>query len=322
MRHRHINSSVMSWLRCFEAAARALSFTKAAAELCLTQGAVSQQVRELEDRLGVALFRRLPRQLVLTEAGEQLRTTVTSAFDDLELVLSRLQDRSADGPLALNCYSSFALLWLMPRIGSFYREYPDIDLRVSAEHHRLERATILSEGIDAAVRYDLGHYHDLESELLLDEYLLPVASPRFVEAHPQIQQPAQLDRALLLHDAMAWEGATPDAEWLHWLQATGLQASPPSQGKRFNMAQLAIDAALDGQGVAMGRVALVFDHLLDGRLVPLFGHAVRSPAAYRLVHVAQPLSRVGALAQWLRDECEQFRQFRDKNLPALAQLAA
>jgi LysR family transcriptional regulator, glycine cleavage system transcriptional activator len=320
MRRSRLNTSVMSWLRCFEAAARARSFTQAASELCLTQGAISQQVRELEDRLGVPLFRRLPRQLVLTEEGEQLREVVTQSFDDLELALSRLQDRPADGPLALSCYSSFALLWLMPRIGAFYREHPEIDLRVSAEFHALEMATVLNEGIDAAIRYDPGEYRDLEATPLLDEYLLPVASPAFVQAHPRLRGPADLDGSMLLHDAIAWPGVAPDAEWRCWLSAVGIDASDLAHGRLFNLSQLAVAAALDGQGVAMGRVALVLDHLEAGQLVPLFGRAARSPAAYRLVHVAQPHTRVGVFAQWLRDECDSFRQRRDEALPALAEL--
>jgi LysR family transcriptional regulator, glycine cleavage system transcriptional activator len=310
----------MSWLRCFEAAAHARSFTRAASELCLTQGAISQQVRELEERLGRQLFHRLPRQLLLTDEGEQLRVVVTSSFDQLELALAQLKDSGAEGPLALSCYSSFALLWLMPRIGAFYREHPQIDLRVSAEFHALEMATVLSEGIDAAIRYDPGDYRDLVATPLLDEYLLPVASPAFVRAHPRLRSPADLDGSMLLHDAIAWPGIEPDAEWRCWLNAIGVDATGLTQGRRFNLSQLAVAAAIDGQGVAMGRIALVLDHLQGGRLVPLFGRAVRSPAAYRLVHVTRPHSRVDKLAQWLRDECESFLQRRNEVLPTLAEL--
>lgn len=307
----------MSWLRCFEAAARAGSFTQAATDLSLTQGAISQQVRELEDRLGVMLFRRLPRQLVLTEEGAQLREVVTTALDQLELALSRLQDRRTDGPLVLSCYSSFALLWLMPRIGAFYREHSQIDLRVSAEFHVLEMATVLKEGIDAAIRYDLGTYRDLESSLLLDEFLLPVASKSFLDAHPGLRTPADLDGTMLLHDAFAWPGAAIDAEWQHWLRSVGVEVPSVAQGRQFNMAQLAVEAALNGQGIAMGRLALVLDHLQEGRLIPLFGHAVCSPAGYRLVHVAHPQPRVDVLAHWLKLETGRFQQHRDDNLRLL-----
>ncbi len=308
----------MSWLRCFEAAARARSFTHAASELNLTQGAISQQVRELEDRLGVLLFRRLPRQLVLTEEGEQLREATTNAFDQVELVLARLQDRRTDGPLVLSCYSSFALLWLMPRIGSFYRDHPQIDLRVSAEFHVLEMATVLKESIDAAIRYDLGNYRDLESALVLDEYLIPVASPDFVAAHPHPNGVADLDGSTLLHDAFAWPGAAADAEWRHWLRETGADETSLAQGRQFNMAQLAVEAALNGQGIAIGRLALVLEHLQAGRLVPLFGRAVRSPAAYSIVHVKQPRPRVDLLIRWLQQECGRFQQYRSEFLSTLA----
>lgn len=320
MRRSQLNASVISWLRCFEAAARAGSFTQAAAELRLTQGAISQQVRELEERLGVALFRRLPRQLQLTEEGKQLRDAATGAFDALELALSRLQDSRGEGPLALSCYSSFALLWLMPRIGDFYREHPEIDLRVSAEFHALEMATLLQEKIDAAIRYDLGGYRDLESMPLLDEYLVPVATPAFLRANPGLRGPGNLDGSMLLHDALAWPGIEPEAEWRCWLAEAGVEVPSLSQGRRFNLSQLAVAAALDGQGVAMGRVALVLEHLRAGSLVPLFGLAVRSPAAYRLVHLAQPRPRVGDLARWLRDQCETFAARRDETLRGLVEV--
>jgi len=320
VRRSRLNSSVMSWLRCFEAAARAGSFTQAAAELCLTQGAISQQVRELEERLGVALFRRLPRQVVLTQEGEHLRIAVSSALDQLELALSQVQDRGAEGPVALSCYSSFALLWLMPRIGAFYREHPQIDLQVSAEFHVLEMATVLREGIDAAIRYDLGEYKDLDCTLLLDEYLLPVASPEFVSTHPQLGRPEDLDGSMLLHDASAWPGASADAEWRHWLQETGIDSVALAQGRRFNMAQLAVEAALAGQGVAMGRLALILEHLQEGRLVPLFPEAVRSPASYMMIHVTQPQRRVHVLARWLAQQCEEFRLRRNNYLPTLVDM--
>lgn len=312
MRRRHLNSSVMSWLRCFEAAARVGSFTHAAAELCLTQGAVSQQVRELEERVGFMLFRRLPRQLVLTDEGEQLRQAVTSSFDQLELTLTRLQDQRAYGSMSLSCYSSFALLWLMPRIGAFYRDHPQIDLRVSADFHVLEMSTVLNERIDAAIRYDLGAYRDLDSTVLLDEYLLPVASPSFIRSLPALKSPADLDESILLHDTLAWPGASGEAEWQHWLTSVGVDTMTLTHGRRFNMSQLALEAALTGQGIAMGRLALVFDHLLEGRLVPLFNQFVRSPASYHLVHVTQPQPRVSALANWIQQECQQFKRRRDE----------
>lgn len=322
MRRQQLNNSVMAWLRCFEATARVGSFTQAATELSVTQGAISQQVRALEDRLGVLLFRRLPRRLLLTAEGEQLREVATSTLDQLESTLSKIQDRHIAGPLALSCYSSFALLWLMPRIGAFYREHPQIDLRVAAEFHLLEMATVLREGIDAAIRYDLGAYRDLESEHLLDEYLLPVASREFVKAHPQLRTPADLDPSMLLHDALAWPDASPDAEWRHWFGAVGVDggAITATRGRRFNMAQLAVEAALNGQGVAIGRLALIIDHLREGRLLPLFGRAVPSPAAYRLVHVAQPRPRVDLLTDWLMQEAARFRQQREKYLGSLTHM--
>ena len=169
---------------------------------------------------------------------------------------------------------------------------------------------------DAAIRYDLGHYPDLESTVVLDEYLLAVASPAFLDAHPALSTPADLDGAMLLHDATAWPGADEGAEWAVWLQAAGVPESRPAPGRRFNLSQLALSAALAGQGVAIGRAALVLDYLRDGRLQALFGIAVPSPAAYRLVHTAKPNPRVLALGAWLRDQCTEFAIERDKALAA------
>lgn len=313
----HLNASVLSWLRCFEAAARCGSFTNAASELFLTQGAISQQVRELERRLGCSLFDRMPRQLKLTREGKALAAVVTRSLDDLEAVLKTLHLEQTRGDLTLSCYSSFALLWLMPRIGAFFRQHPLVDLRVSAEFHALEKATLLREGIDAAIRYDPGRYHDLEATPLLSEYLVPVASPDFVQAHSTLSDPAELDGSLLLHDATAWPGARQEEEWQCWLEAAGVRGLALNRGRRFNLSQLALSAALEGQGIAMGRTALAMEYLGQGRLVPLFPLAVKSPACYHLVSAAQPHGLVATLAQWLRLECAAFEQRRLDALPFL-----
>jgi LysR family transcriptional regulator, glycine cleavage system transcriptional activator len=310
MKRHQLNASVLAWLRCFEAAARLGNFTRAAAELYLTQGAVSQQIRQLEDRLGYALFHRLGRRIVLTPEGEQLKQTVAIAFEEIEHTLSLLHRNRTEGPMYLSCYPSFALLWLMPRIGGFFRTHPEIDLRVSAEFHAVGQMNMMEEEIDAAVRYDLGQYSDLEVIPLLDEYLLPVASPAFVAAHPELKAPSDLTSPMLLHDANPWAGAEETIEWQTWLKAAGVPTHDFASGKRFNLSQLAISAALAGQGVAMGRSTAVLNDINEGRLVNLFDVAARSPAAYYLVYPPRPNARVQAFADWLRSECEQFARQR------------
>lgn len=307
-----LSSSLLSWLRCFEAAARHHSFTRAAGELCVTQGAVSQQVKQLEQWLGRALFVRTPRALVPTPEGERLGAVLRESFGAIEGVLRQMRRRGEAGPVSLSCSPSFAMRWLTPRMGSFFRDHPDIGLRVHGEFQALDRARMLREGIDAAVRFDPGAYRDVQARRFLDEWLLPVASPAFVAAHPQLRSPADLRGDLLLHDASPWDGAGEFEEWGAWLEQAGVEVPDIEQGQRFNLSQLAIGAALAGQGVAMGRAALVLDDLEAGRLVDLFGLHLPSPAAYYFVCADGQGPEVAAIEAWLEAEGARFQAARTR----------
>ncbi|MCG5262639.1 LysR family transcriptional regulator [Cupriavidus gilardii] len=301
-----LSASLLAWLRCFEAAARHHSFTRAAGELCVTQGAVSQQVKQLEQWLGRPLFLRTPRALVLTPEGERLRGVLRESFEAIEGALAQLRRRGEAGPVSLSCSPSFAMRWLTPRLGSFFRDHPDLALRVHGEFQALDRGRMLREGIDAAVRFDPGAYRDVHARRFLDEWLLPVASPAFAAAHPELRSPADLRGALLLHDASPWDGAGEFEEWSGWLQQAGVTVPDLQQGQRFNLSQLAIGAALAGQGVAMGRAALVLDDLEAGRLVDLFGVHLPSPAAYHFVSASDRSPEVAAIESWLEAEGARF----------------
>lgn len=187
-----LSSSLLSWLRCFEASARHCNFTHAATELCVTQGAVSQQVKQLEQWLDRPLFLRTPRALVLTPEGERLRFVLRESFQAIEGTLTQLRKPREAGPIALSCAPSFAMRWLTPRLGDFFRDHPEVGLRVYGEFHALDRTRMVRDGIDAAVRFDLGGYEDLKARLFLDEWLLPVASPAFLAAHPELRRPQDL----------------------------------------------------------------------------------------------------------------------------------
>lgn len=324
-----LNPSLLSWLRCFDAAARARSFTQAAATLCITQGAVSQQVKQLEQWLRCALFLRSPRALVLTPEGLRLHGVLRESFDALEAVLLQLRAPAPGAPLGLSCAPSFAMGWLTPRLGDFFRHHPGLELRVVSEFEALDRARMAQRGLAAAVRYDPGGYADLDDQPFLDEWLLPVASPAWLAAHPQVRSAADLAPEQLLHDDQAWAGAGPHEEWQQWLavalagQVPGRLASGLHQGRHFNLCQLALAAAQAGQGVAMGRAALVADELADGRLVALFpatpaGPALRGRARYRLVAPADAMPGVAEVLAWLAAQAEAFRRRRD----ALLGLAA
>ena len=176
--------SILTWLRCFEAAARHDSFTRAGEELNLSQGAVSQQIRQLEKWAGCTLFHRLPKRLQLTSQGMLLQGELEPALRRIEQAVSAM--RTTAVPIHVNCSPSFALRWLMPRLGSFMKLHPEIDVRLTAEYHLLDRATFTRSGMHVAIRCDPLKYDDLKVEELMEEYLLPVGSPLFVQKHPRL----------------------------------------------------------------------------------------------------------------------------------------
>jgi len=314
---RPLSSSMLAWLRAFEATARHRSFTQAAAELCITQGAVSQQVRRLEAALGLGLIHRQHPALALTAEGTRLASTLELALGSIREVLSDLRPRAESTPVTLSCSPSFALTWLTPRLNQLRHDQPRIDLRLYGEFHRLDRAQMIREHLEMAVRYDIGGYLDVDASPFLDEFLLPVASPAFVAAHPALRRPADLDPAELLHDARPWAAAADGEEWRHWFDAVGVAGKDLSGGKRFNLLQMAIAAALAGEGVAMGRLALVLDELEAGRLVDLFGLAVASPASYHFLSAIGATPRAAAIGEWLGAQGRRFATRRATFLAGL-----
>lgn len=313
-----LTPSLLAWLRCFDAAARCRSFTRAAAELCITQGAVSQQIKQLEAWLHKPLFLRTPGGLTPTPEGQWLSVVVRESLQGLEDTLMRMRATDVSEPLNLSCVPSFAMVWLTPRLGDFYRSHPRIALRVIGEFHGLDRQRMARDGLAAAVRFDPGDYRDLDATEVLDEWLVPVASPAFVAAHPRLRSADRLRGVSLLHDASPWDGAEPFAEWKHWLDHAGVTLPPSSlaQGAQFNLSQLAITAAIAGQGIAMGRLALVLGDLVSGRLVVPFGPKVRSRASYFFV-TGQARRETEEVRMWMTAQAAQFRQERDDFLAEL-----
>jgi LysR family glycine cleavage system transcriptional activator len=305
-----LSSSMLTWLRCFDAAARNNSFTKAAAELHVTQGSISQQVKNLEESFGVLLFHRTHRSLLLTQDGLLLARAVRKSFQVLDDVLGELGPHGKNQAVSLSCSPSFAMMWLTPRMGDLLREYPAISIRIHGEFQALNRFRMEQEHIHAGIRFDLGTYPDLHAIEFLDEWLVPVASPGFIAAHPEIKQPSDLPTSLMLHDAMPWDNAPEYVEWNTWLDGAGLPLPATHNGQYFNLSQLALTAALTGQGVAMGRAALVLHDLMAGRLVSLFALPVRSKAAYHFISAHQCLDGVDDIEHWLLQEGNRFRQLR------------
>ncbi|WP_188862419.1 LysR substrate-binding domain-containing protein [Marinobacterium nitratireducens] len=292
-----INAQILAALRTFEAAAGELSFTRAAARLSVTTGAVSQQIKHLEDQLGFRLFDRLPRGLRLTAEGQQLFAVVHRCLLDLDSCVQRLQHQLLEGQIRFRSTPSLLFKWLVPRLHRFHARFPDIHVETFAEESLLKTEP---QAYDLAIDYSFGEYRGLESELLLAETLFPVVSPDYAGGRDW-RDPSSWRDATLLHDSRPWRDAARDAEWRYYLDQAGLTTVDSARGHYFNRADLAIEAAAAGLGVALARGSLIDNDLESGRLVaPL--PAVDSCCAYYLVHRAGVLedARIRVFYDWLR----------------------
>ncbi|RTL49116.1 MAG: LysR family transcriptional regulator [Rhodocyclaceae bacterium] len=251
-------------LKGFEAAARHLSFTRAAEELCLTQSAISRQIQALEAHLGVALFVRLPRRLQLTEEGETLLRTLRVVFGQLEAVAESMSpDRRR--PVTLSTTIGVAALWLVPRLSGFMAEHPEVDVRVSANNRVVDMAR---EGIDLALRFSPPEMAPPDSHRLFGELIFPMGAP---EVAGDLAQKAATRDDISRLTLLNYEDPTKDVwmGWDIWLNTLGLEGAKPKAVLHFNHYDQVIAAALAGQGVALGREMLVRQHLESGRLVGL-----------------------------------------------------
>lgn len=281
-------------LRSFESSARHESFTKAAAELSVTQGAVSQQVKALEDELGVKLFRREHQRLAITEAGRDYLGVVRDAFDRLSMGTERLLQRQGTGLLNVSTSPNFAAKWLVHRLGRFSEAHPEIDLRISASLHHVDFAR---EDVDLAVRHGDGRWPGLDVSRLCAEELFPVCSPALLQGPKALKSPADLKRFPLLHSNDA-------THWTRWLERAHVAGVNVDKGVVFNQASMAIDAAIQGQGVAMARTALAAWDLLSGRLVRPFPLALEAPFALWIVcpRATAELPKIATFRKWLLEE--------------------
>lgn len=288
-------------LRAFEAAARHLSFTKAADELHVTQAAISHQIRELEEELGLKLFVRLNRALRLSEAGELLLPHVRDGFGQLRRGVDRLREIGNGGVLKLTAPPSFAGAWLVPRLHRFQVRHPEIEVHLLAGIRMLDYAR---EGVDVGIRYGRGNWPGLHVERLLSDDLFPVCSPALAAS---LVEPADLARLQLLHIENF-----PD-DWRRWLQAAGVEGIDPERGSWFDTVRNVYDAAASGMGVAMGRPTLIGDLIATGRLVRPFDVQLPADVAYYLVALPHSLRlpKVEAFARWLRDEIDAYGEGRD-----------
>ncbi len=290
----------LNWLRAFEATARHLSFKLAADELNVTPSALSHHVRELETRLGVPLFERLNREIRLTEAGARLLPDLSDGFDRLADAMGRLQPDTPDNVLVVSTGPAFAAKWLAPRVYRFVDAYPDIELRIAAS---LKLVDLAEDKVDVAVRFGPGNYPGLVVEKLFDDAMVPMVSPRFRPGGAPIERVRDVLRAPLLHDD-SLKIVDPEGGWPRWFRHAGLTDGDPDRGPRFNHAEHAIDAAIDGAGIVLGRIALGARDIRDGRLVVPFGPVL--PTGFAFWFVCPPAARdrekVRTFRAWLDDE--------------------
>lgn len=296
----------LSALRAFEAAARHLSFTRAAEELHVTQAAISHQVKALEDELGCTLFLRLSRRVALTEEGRLLAAAATEAFTRIESGLEAVGRAGQSGVVNVSVSPSFAVKWLVPRLDRFRRQHPDIDVRISANDRMVDP---VREKVDLCIRYGSGRYPKLDTTRLLTDQVFPVCSPQLLAAGPKLEKAEDLTNHVLLQDEMMkHDPHRPD--WTKWFAAAGVTGVDPSRGFSFSHASMMLDAAAAGQGVALGRSTLVADDVASGRLVRLFETSFTCGFGYYIaVPRGVPLGpRIQAFRDWLLQEAQLTEQ--------------
>ncbi len=281
-------------LKTFEAAARHASFTQAAEELCVTQGAVSHQVKALEAELGLKLFNREHQRLVITEAGRTYLEVVRDALDRIAAGTERLLQRQSAGALTVSTSPNFASKWLVHRLARFATAHPGIDLRISASLHHVDFAR---EDVDLAIRHGDGQANGLHVTRLCTEELVVVCSPKLLAGKNALRKPADLARHTLLH-------INDRKDWMRWLEAADVKNIDVSRGPILNQASMAIDAAVDAQGVTLARSALAAWDLIGGRLVRPFALALPVPYAYWIVcpRATANLPKIVTFRDWLLAE--------------------
>lgn len=286
----------LNGLKAFESAARHMSFTKAAEELNVTQTAISHQIRRLEEELDVRLFLRLKDGLALTNEGQAYFPGVRSAFHELRYCTGMLLESRNNSVLTISTLVSFASKWLLPRLASFQQAFPTIDVHVTAS---TERVDLRKGGVDAAIRYGVGDWKGVRADWLMADDIFPVCSPRLLHGPTALRTPGDLAQHRLLQVSGVTSG-----DWSAWLSAVG-QPTKLAEGSRltFDLAMMAVQAAVDGLGVCIGRSTYVEDDLRAGRLVAPFDLRLRSDLGFYFVtpHELADSPKVQAFRSWLMD---------------------
>ncbi|MDP8913913.1 MAG: LysR family transcriptional regulator [Pseudomonadota bacterium] len=280
-------------LRAFEGAARHLSFTNAAIELCVTPAALSHQVKALEERLGVLLFRRLPRGLALTDEGQMLLPVLRDSFDRIADALGRFRGGMMREVLTVGAVGTFAVGWLLPRLPRFHAAHAFVDLRLSTNNNRVD---IAAEGLDYAIRFGDGAWHGTDAVLLFEAPLTPLCSPAIAA---RLQSPSDLARETLLRSYRS-------EDWPDWCRAAGITA-PAISGPMFDSSWVMIEAALQGAGVALAPPSMFGRELREGRLVrPFEQEAITGGYWLTRLKSRQRTEAMRSFECWIADEAASF----------------
>jgi LysR family glycine cleavage system transcriptional activator len=289
----------LNGLRAFEAAARHLSFTQAAAELNVTQTAISHQIRRLEQELGLKLFVRQNRTLALTAEAREYLPGVRAAFQDLRLATDRLLHKDNPRVLTISTLASFAAKWLMPKLASFQETHPGIDVRITTSTNLVD---FERDDVDAAIRYGRGQWPGLRADWLMADQLFPVCSPALLQGEHPLRHPRDLVHHVLLHSS----GYEDD--WRLWRTAADLPPQPASSRElSFDLIFMTVQAAIDGLGVAIGRTAFVEADIAKGRLVVPFDITLPANAGFYLVTPKRTAesAKLVAFRQWMTAAAQQ-----------------
>lgn len=292
-------------LRAFEAAARHLSFSRAAEELFVTPAAVSQQVRALEDHYSLALFRRTTRRLVMTDEAQAALPAIRDAMDRLAEADRSLRAQADRGILTVSVYPSFAEKWLLPRLERFRTRHPAYDIRIDAKDGF---ADFYRDGVDIAIRYGHGRYDGVTVVPFMEETAYPVCSPALLARDAPLETPDDLRHHTLLHAEWRMQRAS-GANWRIWLKAAHVDGVDPERGLRFNLDAMTVQAAIDGLGVALVPSTLVEEDLRKGRLVRPFAEAFDVGQDFRhfLVYPEPPGPKAIAFRDWAMEEATSAR---------------
>jgi LysR family glycine cleavage system transcriptional activator len=297
----HLNA-----LRAFEATARLGSYVRAADELAVTAAAVGQQVRMLEEHFGSALFERQGKKLVLTEAARAVLPDIKDAFDRLAQAANRLRETRHADLVTITLPRSFTAKWLIPRIEAFSMAHPEVDLRLDTTDRLVD---LLRENIAVGIRYGIGRYPGLDATLLMADEVFPVCSPSLLTRMRKLREPDDLAHFKLIHDT-TMESHTSFPTWTTWLKAAGARKVDARRGLRVNSPIMALQAAIDGQGVALARTVTAADDLREKRIIRPFRFACATNYSYYLLYPAGlPLSQAAsAFCRWLKNEVRDFQK--------------